>query len=163
MTPTFTVIVPTMGRATLVRTLQSLAPQLERDDELLVLRRHAPWGNAARNEAIARATRTHLWFMDDDDMAADGALDAIRAGVAEQPDRVHVFKMRYSDGRTIWNDPVVRVGNVSTVMLVVPNEPGRVAQWGTRYEADHDFLAQTLTLRREEPVWHEEIVALVRP
>ncbi len=163
MTPTFTIIVPACGRATLGRTLESLAPQLRTGDELLVLHRQAPWGNQARNEAIPRAVGTHIWFMDDDDMATDTALDDIRNGVAEDPERVHLFRMRYRDGRVIWREPIVHVGNVSTILMVVPNEPDRLATWGTRYESDADFLIETLKIRGDEPVWHEQVIALVRP
>ncbi len=164
MTPTFTVILPTCGRATLSRSIDSVASQLQTGDELLVLHRMAPWGNKARNEAIdGRAAGSHLWFMDDDDMATDNALADIRAGVADDPDRVHLFRMQYRDGQTIWRDPVVRCGNVSTIMMVVPNQPDRLARWGTRYESDFDFLGETLAIRGEIPVWHEEIVGLVRP
>ncbi len=163
MTPTVTVIVPTCGRTSLGRTLQSLAPQLQTGDELLVLHRKAPWGNIARNEAIPRATGTHIWFMDDDDTATPDALEHIRAGVAEDPERVHLFRMQYRDGKVIWREPIVHVGNVSTILMVVPNEPDRLAKWGTRYESDADFLIETLKIRREEPVWHEDVVALVRP
>ncbi len=164
MTPTFTVVLPTCGRATLGRTLDALAPQLQYGDELLVLHRMAPWGNKARNEVIeGRAAGSHLWFMDDDDMPTPDALEDIRAGVSENPDRVHLFRMQYRDGKTIWREPVVRVGNVSTILTVVPNDPDRLGRWGTRYESDHDFIAETLQIRGEEPVWHEEVVALVRP
>ena len=42
MTPTFSIIVATCGRPTLTRTLESLAPQLEHGDELLVTFKEAP-------------------------------------------------------------------------------------------------------------------------
>ncbi len=163
MTPTFSIIVATGGRPTLTRTLESLAPQLEHGDEILCIRNNeAPWGHATRDEAMGRAKGSHLWFMDDDDIAADFALSEIRLTVAEQPDAVHVFKMKHGD-RVLWKDPVVRIGNVGTPMMVVPNVPESLGRWGTVYEADGHFLVETLGLRGDQPVFHEQIVALIRP
>ncbi len=163
MTPTFSIIVATCGRPTLTRTLESLAPQLEHGDEILVIRNDdAPWGHATRDEAMGRAKGSHLWFMDDDDMAADFALTEIRLTVAEQPDAVHVFRMKHGD-LILWKDPVVRVGNVGTPMMVVPNQPGKLGGWGVVYEADGHFIIDTLLLRGDAPVFHEQIVALIRP
>ncbi len=163
MTPTFSIIVATSGRETLTRTLASLAPQLEHGDELLVIRNNeAPWGHKTRDEAMHRANGTHLWFMDDDDIAADFALSEIRLTVAEDPDRVHVFKMKHGN-LVLWKDPVVRIGNVGTPMMVIPNRQGKLGRWGTAYEADGQFLLETMYLRGDQPVFHDQIVALIRP
>lgn len=164
MTPTFSIIVPTSGRPTLQRTLASLAPQIEHGDELIVTRRDdAPWGHAARDEAMKRAAGSHLWFMDDDDAAAEGALAAIREAVAQKPDAVHIFRMR--GPRRVYNsEPEVRVGHVGTPMIVVPNEPGKLGRWdGHGYEGDGHFAVETVALRGNEPVFHDTIVALIRP
>ncbi len=163
MTPTFSIIVATSGRDTLTRTLASLAPQLEHGDELLVIRNdEAPWGHATRDEALGRAKGSHLWFMDDDDIAADLALAEIRIAVSKQPDAVHIFRMKQGN-LILWRQPVVRIGNVGTPMMVIPNVPGKLGRWGTVYEADGHFIAETLAIRGDEPVFHEQIVALIRP
>ncbi len=163
MTPTFSIIVATSGRDTLTRTLVSLAPQLEHGDELLVIRNNnAPWGHATRDEAQTRAKGSHLWFMDDDDIATDLALAEIRVAVTKNMDAVHVFRMKQGD-LILWKQPTVRVGNVGTPMMVIPNTRGKLGRWGTRYEADGHFLLETLALRGDDPVFHEQIVALIRP
>ena len=97
MTPTFSVIVPTAGRATLTQTLASIAPQLGLGDELLVRRADCEWCNESRDLLCAKATGTHLLFMDDDDVYADGAFTLIRAVVAAHPARTHIFKMRHGN------------------------------------------------------------------
>lgn len=163
MTPTFSIIVATSGRTTLTRTLASLAQQLEHGDELLVIRNNqAPWGHATRDEAMKRANGSHLWFMDDDDISTPDALSEIRAAVSLRPDAVHIFRMQ-QDRLVLWQQPIARVGNVGTPMMVIPNQPGKVGGWGTRYEADGDFLMETLALRGDQPVFHEHVVALIRP
>lgn len=158
------IIVASSGRPTLARTLLSIAPQLEPGDELLVdVNEDAPWGHAARNRQMARATGSHLLFMDDDDMYLEGALKLARTVAAWTPSRVHIFRMRYPDQDVIWREHEVELGNVSTIMLMVPNEPGRLGEWGDRYEGDFDFLTSTLELRGDAPVWHEDVIAAVRP
>ena len=122
------VIVPTVGRRTLGRTLRSVIPQLAQSDELIVIadgpealqaasgivrrlngrcRLHATeartgsWGNAQRDLGMVLATGTHLTFMDDDDIYAPGALDAIRKAVTLDSEAVHVFGMRTWNGEVL--------------------------------------------------------------
>ncbi len=171
MTPTLSIIIATSGRPTLIRTLQSLAPQLEHGDELLVIRRDdAPKGNTTRDEAMPRAAGSHLWWADDDDVATDDALAIIRREVGRDPGAVHVFRMEgdvYHDGvrRVLWEDPAIRFGNVGGSMVVVPNIPGCLGTWEHPPVdgGDFHFLSGTLALLGRGPVWHPEIVALIRP
>jgi hypothetical protein len=174
MTPTLTIITPTSGRATLDRTLASLTYQLEDGDELMVLRRdNVPWGNATRDEAIKRSAGSHLWWMDDDDIATDGALDTIRAAVELHPKSVHIFRMECGDGRSFWNGKELTFGNVGGTMCVVPNIPKKLGVWAHagRFNAgladgnggDFHFLTGTLSLLGSDPIWHEDVIAKIRP
>jgi len=159
--------VPTRGRETLTRTLASLTAQIGDGDEILVVRDHdAPWGNKVRDKTIPRCAGSHIWFMDDDDVAAEGALEAIRSQVGEQPDLIHVFRMRYADGYVLWGEPNLHLGNVGTPMMVVPNVPGKIGRWDLKADGgcnDFYFLEQTVGLQGGPVVWHEQIVAEIRP
>jgi glycosyltransferase involved in cell wall biosynthesis len=161
---TFTVIVPTSGRPTLGRTLDSIAEQLEPGDELIVSRNDdGDYGMAARDAAMPRALGTHLLFMDDDDQFARGAFRTIRRFAEEYPGRIGIFRMRYDNGLTLWTEPVVRLGNVSTQMLCVPNS-GRLGSWQAgeiSRHGDFEFLRATVALQGE-PVFRREIVAFAR-
>lgn len=175
MIPTLSIITATGGRDTITRTLSSLAPQLEDGDEMIVVRRDdAPFGNRPRDEAMRRAAGSHLWWMDDDDIATEGALAIIRARVAQDPGTVHIFRMDATRrlGRILWDRPEVAFGCVGGTMCVVPNIPGKLGTWihdrcynGVEVGAggDFHFLTGTLALLGREPVWHEEIVAVIRP
>jgi glycosyltransferase involved in cell wall biosynthesis len=163
MSVTFTIVIPTKGRDTLARTLASVAPQLEHGDEVIVERLDCSFGNDARERAMLKAEGSHLLFIDDDDVYTDGALAVIRDAVGREPDRVHVFQMRYSDGRLLWDTPSVYCGNVGSPMFCVPNQPGRLGSWGDTYEGDFNFLHTTLQLRGDLPVFHQHVVALIRP
>lgn len=166
---TFSIIVPTVGRLSLIKTLASIVPQLKNGDEILVERLDCEFGNEARDSAISRANGSHLWFMDDDDIATENALEYIRNAVIDSPKIIHIFRMMLSSGRIYWEEPVARTGSISTridnigsPMIVVPNEKNKLGIWsGHGYEADGHFLFSTLALHENKILFHEEIVALI--
>jgi glycosyltransferase involved in cell wall biosynthesis len=162
---TFSVIVPTRGRKSILAALQSITEQLEPGDEALVrCSRDEDFGNSARQSMIERARGTHLLFMDDDDQFADGALATMRRFAREHPGRIGIFRMRYLDGRMIWTEPVLRLRNVSSQMLCVPNVPGKLGRWESpEYPrvADYEFVRATADLQGE-PIFREEVVAHIR-
>lgn len=184
--PTFSIMIPTIGRAMLDRVLGQLAPQTADGDEILVVgdgrqpeaqemasrhggrvkyMEHGPdhcWGHPQRNWAMPLARGSHLMSMDDDDESLPGALSAVRAAVAAAPDSVHAFRIHHKGG-LIWAERAVYMGNLSTQNFVVPNVPARLGRWGRRYEGDFDFIRSTLDLHPDGDatvVWHEDIVAV---
>ena len=163
---TFSVIVPTRGRSTLRGSLASITEQLEPGDEAIVrCSRDEDFGNAARQSMIERAKGTHLLFMDDDDQFARGALETMRRFALENPGRIGIFRMRFLDGRVLWTDPVLRLRNVSSQMLCIPNVPGKLGRWESpEYEriADYEFVRATAELQGEQPIFRPEIVAHIR-
>ncbi len=163
---TFSVIVPTVGRATIDATLASITSQLEPGDELLVrCSSDRDFGNGARQSLIERARGSHLIFMDDDDAFLPGALATMRRFADAHPGRIGIFRMVYPDGRILWADPSLRVGNVSTQMLCVPNIPGKLGRWdspGSPRTADYAFLESTVAVQGE-PIFQDAIVARIRP
>jgi hypothetical protein len=160
---TFSVVIATAGRPSLIVTLGALIAQLEHGDELLVLRdQTGDFGNHARNQAIPRCAGTHLLFIDDDDRHTAGALAVIRDRVADAPDRVHVFAMqRLHDHRRFTPTLPLELGHVGTPMLCIPNRPDQLGRWSDRYEGDFDFLTSTLELHPDPPLVHDELVAVV--
>jgi glycosyltransferase involved in cell wall biosynthesis len=162
---TFSVLVPTIGRKTLLAALESIVEQFEPGDEVIVARNDdRDWGNAARRSAITRAKGTHLLFMDDDDQFARGAFAVIRTFARDNPKRIGVFRMRYDNGLVIWREPEVRLANVSTVMFCVPNERGKLGRWDDPENPRHGdfaFLRSTAELQGE-PLFRREIIAFAR-
>jgi glycosyltransferase involved in cell wall biosynthesis len=162
---TFTVIVATSGRPTLGRTLESVAEQMEPGDELIVsCNDDGDYGMTARDAAMPRARGTHLLFMDDDDQFARGAFRTIRHFAQAHPARIGVFRMRYDNGLTLWTEPVLRLGNVSTQMICIPNDAGKLGSWRAGDIARHgdfEFLRATAALQGE-PLFRREIVAFAR-
>jgi hypothetical protein len=186
------VIVPTVGRPTLWATLISFADDLEAGDAVIVIAdRHSEyaqeqveefarvypgnewtyawlpvgggWGHRQRNFALDHLVRTtYVWSIDDDDVAAPGALKLLREH--QNPDGWTMFKMTFEKGHrasgiTIWIWPQVTIGNVGTPMMFAPVCDAR---YGLSYTGDFDYA---LALQEElgEPEWSEDVIALIRP
>lgn len=174
--PRVSVVVATVGRPTLQRTIRSASWA----DEIIVVfdAAEAPtvlvdgatvyavgpthhWGAEQREFGISRATGTHIAFMDDDDVYTDDSGPLIRRALTARPSRVHVFKMRRR-GREFGGYGCIAEGCIGSPMFIVPND-GALGRWSTRYAGDFDFIDSTLAARGGRPRFHEEVIALVRP
>lgn len=170
----FTIMIPTCGRDTLKRTLESIlangyapgdevivvgdGPQpgvpgiLEGlDERLAVTYVESPpdhfWGHPQRNVAMRLATGTHLVSIDDDDEYVADGLSAMRSAASENPGKILIFRMdgpRFQGAPPIWVDKEIRLANVGTPAFVVPNIPGQLGEWGRRYAGDFDFITSTV-------------------
>lgn len=192
------VIVPTLGRPTLGRTLVSVAGQLEPVDELLVIADTAgdvdraqgaalavtsrgqvlfaqcredgsQFGNAQRDVGMEVASGTHLLFVDDDDVYLPGALDQVRVALELNSNSAHIFRARWGPGHhahgtELWHTQSVRAGNIATPMVVLPNRPYR-RSWldGNVAGAVSDFEFLGEAIADCGAVWHDEVIATVRP
>ncbi len=162
------ILVPTVGRASLSATLASITGQLHPGDECIVQRDDSgDWGATARNKMMAGAQGSHLLFMDDDDVYLPDGLAVVRRALQRDPDRPHLFRMRRGapchDTFPPSGTTAVECGLVSTQIFVCPNVKARLGQWSQRYECDYDFVASTLALYPEgSMVRHDDIIALWR-
>lgn len=189
--PTFSIIVPTIGRKTLQETLDSITPQRAADDEVIVVfdgkeseevnrlaeshscllantgKRSYDAGSTPRNFGIDKARGDWLLFMDDDDIFTENALTIIRKVIVipQQP-TPHIFRMRCQNGIILWREPRLEYANVGTPMFVVPRLNGNETRWRSGDSGsgnDFAFIIETLSLRKQTPIWSEEIICLVRP
>lgn len=174
-----TVIIPTKGRATLKRTLDSIpdtipvivvadGPQQNAQkmvagrSNVLYLETPATnfYGNTQRDVGIEHAKSQRLLFMDDDDWFVPGAFDIIAE--YQHLDKPLIFQMRYSSehpfaGRVLWEAPELRISNVGGVMFSPLNT--RLAKWadGVGYISDYQFIEATLELQGP-PIWVPEVI-----
>lgn len=193
MTPRLSIIVPTLGRETLRTTLDSIAPQLGKHDEVILIadtggntdmtRRlvvdhfnTCAWryaeiagddehGYAQRRYGMLLAKGTHLAFMDDDDVYEPDALRLMRIGAAVNPGRPVIFRMQHPRLDPVWREPILEYGNVGTPMFVVPNQQEQLGEWGPYlHGAGGDYaFIRGCVDRIGEPVWRPEVIATVRP
>jgi len=170
------VIVPTIGRPTLARMVESVTdPSVEivvvadthRNDvreELKAVRRlvnqrvvwlnhdagYHCWGHPQRQLGMAHASGRWLMFSQDDNVLVPGALDRIRRVIARQPHpRPLLFQVDNWAAGVVWKEPVLAERNVDADCIVVPADPERLGTWGERFNGDFDFIADTCAKWRE--------------
>lgn len=188
----FSVIIPTIGRYTLERTLRSI--RLSSDDEVIVISdgkrpiakaickeirpqmpyklrfikgpRTENWGNEQRNLGIDKANGDWLMFIDDDDIFVPDAFIHVRQALTKR--KPHIFRMlnHHFNRQILWRRKKIAIGNIGTPMLCVPNEIDFLGRWPEHkeYAGDAHFLG---TLIKKWPkhsiVWCKDIIVICRP
>lgn len=129
------------------------------------------FGNGQRDRGLAFAAgrSSHVAFLDDDDVWVHGAYDIVVGTVSADPQAAHIFRAEWGPGHhwhgRLWAEPVFRVGNVGTPMLILPNRPYR-ASWMDSNDAGivSDFGWMSAAVGECDGVrWWEDLVAVVRP
>ena len=167
-------IVPTIGRMSLVETLRSI--ETWPGDEILVVGntewtgdvrpRYIPcapggdWGHTERNFATPMAKGQYIAHIDDDDTYAPGTRRLMHDAATKTPGRPALFRMRYPNGITLWQDQAIRCGNVGTPMMLIPNVPEKLGTWKPYVGGDCAFL-EGCKWQPEEFVWRPEVIALL--
>lgn len=177
------VIVPTIGRSTLQRTLDSCAGA----DEVIVVVdeqaqvadlngcaaavagtvRGGDHGYAARTLGMSLASGSHLAFLDDDDVYTENAIALFREAACEKP---VIFRMDHPRNGVFWRTKEIRFGNVGTPMFLVPNVSEKLGSWAPHHKGearqpggDFTFISGCCERMRTAPLWREETVALINP
>lgn len=190
--PTLSLVIPTIGRPTLARTLASVRQQLWRagDEVLLVGDGPQPiardlwnqfklpgryleteivlghWGHGVRNWVFDNnhAIGQFVMALDDDDELTPQAVDTVRRAIAAAPDQPHLFRMSGVPGLgTLWKVKELAEQNVGTPMFVTPNDSGRLGRYTLRYGGDFDFIQATCAMYGNDLTWHPEVICRVRP
>lgn len=108
---------------------------------------------------MGKAKGRWLMFIDDDDTYLKGAFDHIKGRIDEDPDRPVLFKMRYVNGRTLWDEEKVITGNIGTPMILCRNDDG-VGWWEPVRQGDATFIKETIE-RNGGVVWDQHVIAEV--
>jgi glycosyltransferase involved in cell wall biosynthesis len=185
------IVIPTIGRSTLSRTLDSLVQTgLKPNDEILVIgdggqpeaerickvsqeaglpvvyRECGPtncYGNAQREFGQKLATGDAIVYIDDDDEYLNNALSVMREHADEKPENIQIFKFQHRTLGVIWKEQAIRMGNVSTQMVLVPNHQERLGKWPNVYEGDYWFIRRTVDnwpYADRGILWRDEVVAV---
>jgi glycosyltransferase involved in cell wall biosynthesis len=183
-TMTVSVLMATIGRPTLERAIQSFRSQAMPGDQIVVIgatpdierraealgctfvaaRPGNDWGGHERSVGIHHATGDYVSFMDDDDIYLPGARAAMAATMAAHPGQPTIFKMHIAwTGGYLWTEPVLKMGNVGTPMLFLPNDARtKSGKWGTVYGGDFAYI-ESLRLGTDTIVWDATPIASIRP
>lgn len=184
--PTICVITPTIGRATLRRTLESgtigekdrwivkadgLQPisraiwqqlSVSYVDYYEVLTNDglpSSYGNSLRDLAMKQSDNDYFVFLDDDDIFVPNGIEIIKQEIARHdPPRPILFRMINGNGETLWRNREVTPGNVGGSMFVCPNIPGKLGTWANGHGHRSDFEFIWGTLEKYGPGWRQEIV-----
>lgn len=198
MTPALSVVIPTIGRSTLSRLLDSLdaqpqaellevvvvadthggvTPDLEqarlhvleeRDARRYVWREYDAgmhcWGHPQRMLGGRCARAPWVWYSQDDNIAAQGALEDIFRAIARQR-FVRPLFFRWLSGwrEVIWRDHHLILGNIDADCLVLPRRIAERVQWGLRYEGDFDAAIDVMRLADEVVEWQDHVISISNP
>jgi len=152
-------IIPTIGRESLQKTISSI--ERADSDEIIIIRRIPPagdWGNQERNVAINMAQGDYLAFIDDDDTYISGHRKIMEDAIQRDFGKPSLFKIKYPNGNILWKEKEVKPGNVSSQMILVPNDMDKFYKFkfpGNTNMGDFYFISRW---KFEEIIWREEII-----
>ena len=184
------IVIPSINRSTLLNTVQSIASQLDTDDEIIIVfdgpehpyldlselkykgaivQKCTPvntknLGASQRDLGISTASGTHILFCDDDDVFVPEALARVRIHIKEHPATPLVFQMRFQlNGEVLWEIPEVRICNVGTPMFVVPRL-SHLPKWSDFNQDFHDFLwIDNIAKNIAQPIFVAEVISVIGP
>jgi hypothetical protein len=160
---TISFVIPTIGRDSLKNTLASI--EKWPGDEILVIKHTPPsgnWGNAERQEGTDKAKCDFIAFIDDDDIYVKGHRKLMDEAINIEPtDKPILFRLKYPNGRILWDRKRVKNGNVSTQMILVPNVKEMLYGWDQHHTwADYQFINRW-RWPASDIKWREEVLVLM--
>ena len=121
------------------------------------------FGQPQRNYGARQALGDWVGFSQDDNILAEGALDAVWAAVSLSPPRPLFFRVLTPWREEVWAEPRLWQGNIDADCLVLPRELAQRVTWGARYEGDFDAALDAMVLTGGNVGWREERIAIARP
>ena len=173
MIPWLSIVVPTIGRPSLARFMESASGHgveivlvadthgdeytADNDRSRALFKDKATWidydagyhawGHPQRNEGMRHATGEWMMFSQDDNVLVSGALQAIRTAIRQQPyPRPLLFQVDTRSAGVVWKEPYLIERNIDADCIVVPNDSARLGVWTDRFEGDYDFIKKTCDL-----------------
>ena len=185
---------PTQGRASISRALKSIEENWRPGDESIVvadthgslldehLRHwvemrghtylehdagHHCWGHCQLNHGMKHATGDYLVYMDDDDVFAHGAWNAIRETIAQRTVVGPIlFQFKTSTGGILWQIPGSDLahGRIGGHCLVQPNDPERMGFFSCEYAGDLTAIQDACqNWGHDKVLWMPHVISIARP
>jgi cellulose synthase/poly-beta-1,6-N-acetylglucosamine synthase-like glycosyltransferase len=191
-TPLLTLMIPTAGRDTLARCLESIRSQedapsyevivigdtYERDlsEVRAAVKEYGPrfrytahdaehhcFGHCQLNHGLTKARGRFVHCQDDDDIYAPNALATIAEAL--EPDIAgvpHLFRFRSYWGPEFW----VQEGLVQEGLIgghCLVAPRKAAGQFTCRYTGDFDWVKSTLDKSGGKAIWHSDLICIARP
>lgn len=189
--PTLGIFIATPGRASLMRTLWSIAYQQEGVVDVLVVGDgfHAPtadlckmfveagwlpqlryvatqktrdWGHSQQNYALKHVKGDYIVYQDDDDIFLPRSLSLIRSTAAKRPGRPIIARVKTPLSGILWQEP-----GQDTMLdghcLALPNDKDKLGYFYDTYNGDQCFIHTSLRPYQDEWVWADIVLTLTRP
>jgi Glycosyl transferase family 2 len=134
---------------------------------------HHGYGHPQLALGYRAASCAYIAALGDDDEYLPGALGVVTEIMDALPEPGPVlFRLTMYPSRsrrifvpeTIWRDPVLYCGNVSSQSLVVPNDPDKLGEYPSHSTGDYDFIRQTVDMwgGAERLTWRPEVICCLR-
>lgn len=184
--PTISIIIGTKGRPSLAAAILSVAPQIDENDEILIITEGerqivldivtsfkslginikyiigpttSAWGYPQRTLGFELATKDRIVILNDDDKLEVGAIKAIKKIVQDHPTDLIIGWLRDArDGAIVGNKYLLEEGHLADTMLILPNDKTKIGQYNLKDERDIIFALSTLKYYPQGPVWLEQVI-----
>lgn len=121
------------------------------------------YGQPQRTYGARQARGDWVWFTQDDNVASQGALEAIHTATrATDASRLLIFRWLSPWRELIWRVPGLELGNVDADCLVMRRDLAAEVSWGLRYEGDFDAAAAAARLSGAVG-WCDDLISIARP
>lgn len=183
---TIGVVIATRGRASILRTLQSISYQgLYKGDDILVVGDglNAPtrdivevfgppfryiatgqtgdWGHSQVNYGIKKVGGDVVVIQDDDDIFAPRAFEQIRWLYSEHPGVPMIGRTKTPTLGLLWSEPGTKT-LLDGHCLVAPNDKEKLGYFAADYSGDQCYIAKTVQ-HYAEINWVDRVWTLTRP
>lgn len=164
-TPSFHILLATIGRSSLQRMVSSVLPQLTAHDHLTVVFDGVPpmtlntdgalctihiyqeptalgsWGHGIRTKYAPLLERTDfVLHADDDDIYLPDTIDQLRTRCTDQ---TTLYIARMTTGSEVYpKTETIEINNIGTPMGIIPYDANKNGTWGSRRGGDGEFYVQ---------------------
>lgn len=160
------VLISTLGKKTIFRTLISLKDQLNEDDFLTIIFdgintnvdiirlfvkknficnyeiifekiQQGYWGHGIRNK-YNNLKGDFIHHSDDDDEYLPNSIEHMK-NICLCKNTIYIFKIIRENGEIIWKNKEIKINKISTQSGVIPNHINKQGYWELKYGGDFDF------------------------
>ena len=160
------VLISTIGKKSIFKTLLSLKNQLRKEDYLTIIfdgidtnidivkffcnknllcnvniiyeeNNLGYWGHGIRNK-YKDLKGDFIYHCDDDDEFLPNAIDKIKK-ICLDLNTIYLFKIIRENGEIIWKNKEIKINKISTQSGVIPNHINKEGYWELKYGGDYDF------------------------